>query len=633
MLYGSGGSAPFSFRYAALSSREEHAGWQWSPGSSGTGDCATCVTTDGLKVAAEIRVFGGYDAEDWLLRITNTGAARSALLANVLAMDHEYLVPADGTVTLHYANGSRCVASDFLPQTRRLRPGEEIVLEPVGGRSSDGVLPFVNLQWPGGGEVIAVGWTGQWFMRVARESDDSVRVSVGQRDCSLRLEPGESFRTPRVLRLAWSGDDAETGNNMLRRFLLEHIVPRKDGEPALPPISHNRQLVYYHTGRADEADHLAAVPRAAELGIELFWMDALWYGRGTGTESWAGRVGDWRVDTERFPRGLKPIADAAHAAGMRYMLWFEPERVRPSSLIAKEHPEFLLSREGDSNLLLDLGNPAAREYILETISALISEAGIDIYRQDFNFEPLGYWRAADASDRVGMTEIRHIEGLYWLWDELKRRHPGLLIDNCSSGGRRIDYETTSRSFPLWRSDFTDAGALHEGHMANVGAQVQSVGLSRWVPLHAASVYDPQPYNARSTMSTGVCFYSDIMAEDYDEHGARGVVAEVTRLRPLMLGDLYLLSPLTTEAHDWCAYQFHVAGRDAGFAVFLRRDLSCFSRMTVSLRGIDSEARYRVSMSQDFLQAAPIEMRGGELLALEVAIHKAPGSILLEYQKL
>ena len=79
----------------------------------------------------------------------------------------------------------------------------------------------------------------------------------------------------------------------------------------------------------------------------------------------------------------------------------------------------------------------------ERISSLIEEFGVTIYRQDFNMAPGPVWTEADTPDRVGMSEIRHIEGLYAFWDELLARHPGLVIDNCSSGGRRIDLESIS----------------------------------------------------------------------------------------------------------------------------------------------------------------------------------------------
>src|SRR5205823_8017603 len=127
------------------------------------------------------------------------------------------------------------------------------------------------------------------------------------------------------------------------------------------------------------------------------------------------------------------------------------------------------------NYLLNLGIPAARQYVTDMISRLIEEDGVTCYRQDFNTDPAPFWKAADAPDRVGMTEIRHIEGLYAYWDELVARHPGLWIDNCASGGRRIDLETISRSIPLWRSDLQASPDF----FSQTAMQNQTHGLGLW----------------------------------------------------------------------------------------------------------------------------------------------------------
>ncbi len=103
--------------------------------------------------------------------------------------------------------------------------------------------------------------------------------------------------------------------------------------------------------------------------------------------------------------------------------------------------------------LLDLGNPAAQKWLTDHVDKTITEQGIDLYRQDFNFDPLGYWRGNDAPDRQGITENLHVQGYLAYWDELRRRHPKLLLDSCASGGRRNDLETLRRSVPLHKTDY------------------------------------------------------------------------------------------------------------------------------------------------------------------------------------
>ncbi|MFH1568070.1 MAG: glycoside hydrolase family 36 protein [Gemmatimonadota bacterium] len=623
---------PFSFCLGGQSSRQVMASWE-SEVAADHGDGRRQYRyrdpVTGLCVCAQVTGYEGFPAWEWVLELSNEGPGDTPPITDLMALD--LVVPAgDGDPLLHHAKGSVCEIDDFVPRVTRLRQGAQVEIKPVGGRSSNGVLPFMNLQTATGGYAVAIGWSGQWRARFGR-AGDQVTMAAGMEHLATYLRPGEAIRSPRLLLIEWEGDDADTGTNLLRRVLLEHYSQRnRDGSLATPPTAHPRQLVYYFTGHVSEEDHLAAIDRAAEIGLEAFWVDALWYGAG---EQWWEEVGNWTINRKRFPRGLKPIADKAHAKGMKFILWFEPERVRPKTPLAQEHPDFLLRHpEQSDNLLLDLGNPEARQWMTETIWGVLEEVGVDIYRQDFNFDPIEYWLAADEPGRRGMTEMRHIEGLYAMWDELRARRPGLIIDNCSSGGRRLDLETTSRAFPLWRSDYTDAGAATEGLRCEIGAQCQTAGLSRWLPLHTASVWRLEPYSVRSAVSTGLVFYPDIRPDDYPIDAAHQALAEMARLRPFFLGDHHLLLPLTAAEHDWCAHQFHRADLGAGIALFFRRHHSPFPTMECALKQIDGAARYEVTTATDWRRSAPRQVPGRELAQLAVSLPGQPSSQLLEYRQ-
>jgi len=394
----------------------------------------------------------------------------------------------------------------------------------------------------------------------------------------------------------------------------------------------------------------------APLGIEVYWMDALWYGD---RQEWWEAVGTWQVNRQRFPNGLKPISDAAHAAGMQFILWFEPERVRPDTELDREHPDFLLrSSHNPGNHLLDLGNAVARRWITERVSQILTENGVDLYRQDFNFDPLLYWQAADSPDRIGMAEIKHIEGLYAFWDELRARHPGLWIDVCASGGRRIDLETISRALPLWPSDFPDIIGLPYGLGLHVGDQCINAGLACWVPLFGGGVWNFSPYAVRSQMIGGFTFgcqidlsrfsmdsRQEVTSKEVLAHGqflwdkafpqelARQAIAEWRSIRPFFTGDFHLLVPLTVSEHDWCAWQFHRADLRAGFAMLFRRHRSPYPTATLSLRQIEPDAAYEVSLSQSYDPAPTVRMKGRELQEMSVTIEEWPGSLLVRYKQI
>ena len=658
-------SPPLSFRYNSTDSASLLPTWKRTAAVEEIpGGRVTTITYDdpatGLRLAARVRRFDDFPAVEWVLEFENRSQSDSPIIEDILPLD--MLLPAGpkDRLRLHHAKGSLSVIDDFLPLQDEIWGGQTLKLAPQDGRSSNGVLPFMNLQRPGGGVVLAVGWSGQWAAEFER-NDERLRLAAGMEKTHLLLHAGEKIRTPRILLIDWSGDDPQGGNNILRRLLLAHYMPRLDGELVMPPAAQSLQAYYcIDWAAAAKAElqgmELKAVPKAAELGVEVYWIDASWFGDGG---YWWEEVGNWHVNRRRFPQGLRPISDAARANGMKFILWFEPCRVRRGTRIAREHPEFVLHRTEDSeDLLLNFGNPAARDYMVEAIGKVIAEEGVDIYREDYNFDPLPYWRANDEPDRVGMTEIRFVVGHYEFWDELRRRFDRLWIDNCASGGRLIDLETMSRSLPLWPSDYPDIGGLCDGLAMHAGNQCMRFGLARWVPLMGGGMWNFTPYAARSGMVAGFAFGMHVEHQYFpDEDGpqrytpeellakgytvvddkfpvetAKVAIAEWKSIRQFFTGDMYLLVPLTAATHDWCAVQFHRPDLDQGAALVFRRHKSPLNQMALAMRAIDPQAKYRVSVSPTYEEAPSRRMAGRELVGLMVNIPEAPGSLLVRYTK-
>jgi len=652
-----------SFRLGGRPSHEVLPTWTRETSAVGSPDrrlsrLSYRAAQEGLAATATVRRFTDFPAVEWVVELENHGSFDTPIIEDLLPLDISVPFPPQERLRLHHANGSLCKMDDFLPQVTELSPGNRRSLSPFGGRSSNGVLPFMNLQRDGGGLVLAIGWSGQWSASFER-GQETLRITAGMERTHLRLRPGEKIRTPRILLLEWTGDDMEVGNNLLRQLLLAHYLPRLGGQLVMPPAAQFLQMYFYLSGNAGEQYEMKALPKTAAVGAEAHWVDACWYG---GQGEWWQEVGSWTVNPKKFPHGLRPISDAARAAGLKFVLWFEPERVRKGSQIHREHPEFLVAIEQNpDNLLFNLGMPEARRYLTDMLSDSIAEHGVDIYRQDHNFDPLPYWQAADASDgpdRVGMTEIRYIEGLYALWDELRQRHPGLWVDNCASGGRRIDLETLSRSLPLWPSDFHDTVGLASGLGLHVGDQCINAGLARWAPLFGGGVWNFTPYGTRSEILGGFAFgfhidhqyfYDDdhrsvsrplevmakgktLLDDDFPMADAARAIAEWRSVRPFFLGDFHHLLPLTVSYHDWCAWQLHREDLGAGIAVFLRRHRSPFPVMEIALKRIAPDAQYDVSLSPGYEEAPRRRMSGAELAGLTIAIPQAPGSILLRYTR-
>ena len=247
-------------------------------------------------------------------------------------------------------------------------------------------------------------------------------------------------------------------------------------------------------------------------------------------------------------------------------------------------------------MLLNLGHPGAWQWVVETVSALITENGVDCYREDFNIDPGPFWALADEDGRKGLTEIRFVEGLYRYWDELRRRHPGLLIDNCASGGRRLDLETVSRSVALWRTDYNCFP-----FMKPEASQLHGAGLNLWLPLNATSpmAAPGDTYQARSAYSAGLVLsleefgMNDVQARDFPWDWYRQRISEMKRLRPYFLGDFYPLTPCSIDPDAWMAYQLVVPEKQEGAVLAFRRAESPMTTASFQLQGLQEADNVRV----------------------------------------
>lgn len=588
--------------------------------------CKLCGSVIGwvgdVQAHTKLAVWDDFAAVEMTGVLENVGASPSALLSEIMTVDVE-LGPVVGQLVVHHSRGSTCEATDFMPLTTPLADGQGLDLAPLNGRSSNGTLPFFNLAWEGGGVVVGIGWSGQWHARIEQRGE-KVCLRIGQEHTNLRLLPGERIRTPKVLLVFYEGEEYQCGNNVLRQCLLAHYCPRYHGQLFLPPVTHNTWFVYNEGNETTEENQLATIQRLARLnlGTEVFWLDAGWFEGG-----WPHGVGSWVPRADHFPRGLKPLGDAAHRNGMKFCVWFEPERVAPDSRIAREHPEFVLQGPvnwtGAHDGLFNLGNPEARQYLIGLISSAIAEGGIDIYRNDFNIDPLEFWRAADEPGREGITEIRYVEGLYEMWAELIRRHPGLMIDNCASGGRRIDLETCSLSIPLWRSD-TQCGQQPRP----VWDQVQTSGLTRYVPLNSAGVWAYDQYNFWSVATAGVNHCPNITAPDFDVAELRERVNELLRWRKYWLGNFWALTPVTLSDEDWCAWQLHLPETGEGI-IFAFRRAHAPEVLELRPREIEEHANYEV---HDQETHETMFVSGADFAHVRARVKEAPGVAIMTYQR-
>lgn len=573
----------------------------------------------GLKVSFEAIRFTKYPAIEWVVRFKNERKEETPVLEDIQALDTIFST-SQGEFVLHGARGSFPENTDFAPVRKRISRNSKLDFHPKGGRPSDNYLPFFNLEWSNKGVMIYIGWSGQWLASFIRKDDSSLRVRAGMELTHLRLYPGERIRTPSILLLFWHGERLY-GHNLMRRLILKYYTPKNKDGLVQPPVAYSVHSLYYYNATS-EKNLIDFIKKLAKLnlGVECVWLDAGWFRGG-----WPNGVGNW-FPRKDFPRGLGPVADVAHKKGLKFLVWFEPERVHKGTWLDKEHPEWIIRLRGVPDRLLNLGNNDARKWLTEHISNMIKNYGIDIYRHDFNIDPLSFWRSLDKPDRQGIAEIRYIEGLYAFWDELLKRHPNLIIDNCASGGKRIDLETIKRSVPLWRTDLTCFCGI-----SFTAIQAQTMGILLWLPARSAGTTgycDVDQYKFRSLMSTGISLSVNLLnINETSVKRLRKNIAELKELRQFFDGDFYPLTPYSLGEDRWAVYQLHREDLDQGIVLAFRRPLAPRS-IRVRLYGVYEDHKYELTYKDTAVKKI---VEGNKLInGIRLTLPRPQSSLLIKY---
>ncbi|KXU35381.1 hypothetical protein AXK12_05265 [Cephaloticoccus capnophilus] len=589
------------------------------------------TTAPELQIRAQWRTIGAVT--EWIPTLINNSAKPSERVTGVRSLAASW--PTRGPVDFYGNKGSEARLDDFLDRTEL--DIDTITLMPNGGRSSDGIFPFFALTDRHDSLAIGIGWSGRWDATL-RHASGTLEIEIGLPQVGFVLRPGESVRLPSILLAQAPEATADQARRLVRAHLMKHVVPRGPDGNIFNLISHGTMHQYHVTRVVSEQIEIEAMERAAALGFEAHWVDACWYGN---TTDWDNEVGNWNIRRSDFPRGLRPISDRAHELGMKFIIWMDPERARPNTEWPRTHPELFLSYPDPNSpdpytrrgILLNLGDPRAVDLAFEKISSLITEFNADIYRQDFNMAPLEAWYAADAPDRVGITEIRHVEGLYALWDRIRAAHPGIMIDNCASGGRRIDLETLRRAVMLTRSDAVDVGEEGASEMDIVN-QIQCWGLGHWLVVHSGLNATFDAYAIRGALCAGFMAYRVLPENDQDPEYADAIaaVSEMKRLRSFVAEERIGLIAPDLEKEAWTAYQHHRHSDSSGIIVALRGPGADTDSVTLHPEHIDANATYQVIRWDDYRQSPATQLSGAALKEMVVTIAQTRSSVLVEYQR-
>ncbi len=531
-----------------------------------------------LEVTVEATIFENNATCQWTVYIKNNSNENSGVISDFYALNYTFNT---GDATLYYSMGSNTAASDFSLIKKSLTVKERS-FSGVDGKPSEAYLPYFNIQGESTGMLVGIGWTGQWSAGFS-EIDGKTSITAKQERFNAYLLPDEEVRSPLVSISFLNDDNAINGFNLFRSWIMDSVYPEN--------VKKNYYTVMEVAGpvstrTSDEIIDILdnQIADSVYEEIDAFWMDAGWYSY---NEGWYDGVGNWTVDAARYDKGIKELSDYAAKKGLKHTLWYEPERVFPGTqfhTIGSENEGWLISADGEDNLMWNLANEEAFKYYCDYLLKSMKENGVTIYRQDFNFAPLKYWQKADAEyydGRTGICENHYVTNLYKFLDYLTENIDGLIIDNCASGGKRLDLEMTYRSIAFWRSDYNCA--YHPDLFD--ATQSMTYGISFWLPITGANLYMSDEYAARSAIMPLVLM--DFFSHQHPEYSLHN------EQRALMGGNYYPLDFGSFDNDKLHTMEFISRDAKEGVALIYKRANVKDTEYTLILNGLHTATNYKL----------------------------------------
>ncbi|MGC4807459.1 alpha-galactosidase [Micromonospora sp. DT233] len=454
------------------------------------------------------------------------------------------------------------------------------------------------------GEVWAVhvAWSGDHVTVAERRPTGESTLGGGEllAPGEVLLGPGESYDTP-LLYAAWSG----AGLDGLGDALHAHLRARPQHPRSPRPVTLNVWEALYFDHDLDRLRALA--DHAARVGVERFVLDDGWF---AGRRHDLAGLGDWHVDETVWPQGLAPLIDHVRGHGMRFGLWVEPEMVNPDSDLFRAHPDWVLAVPGRlpppwrHQQVLDLARADAYDHLLGRLDALLAEYdGISYLKWDHN-------RDLTEAGHAGRPGVHaQTRAVYRLLDELRRRHPRVEIESCSSGGARVDLEILRRTDRVWASDCNDA--------------LERLAIQRWTGLllppelvgshvgpqrsHTTGRVHDLGFRAATALFGHFGIEWDIGALGHTERAELAAwVALYKRLRPL----LHAGRVVRVDHPDPAVWAHGVVAADASRAVYAVARLATSVAQVpgpVRLPGLDPNRRYAVRPAAGVPEPAVLQL--------------------------
>lgn len=380
----------------------------------------------------------------------------------------------------------------------------------VGSMPVRKYFPFLALENSATGEVMGIQLycASSWQMEILCKEDDSLAVvgGIADRDFghwSKRLAPGETFETPEAV--------IAKGNSLYQ--VCDCLV--KAQKPKISPLDNKMGILFneYCTtwGNPSFENMKKICDKIAGKGIQFLVIDSGWYGK---TDHWWDSIGDWEVNEVKFPGGMKPIADYIRSKGMIPGLWYEMEAVASGSKYYSQ-AEHLLKKDGvpltvGGRRFWDMEDPWVIDYLSDKVIKQLKECGFGYLKVDYN-DTVGV--GCDDEDGFGEGLRKKVQASRRFFEKIREEIPDIVIENCSSGGHRLE---PSMMELVSQASFSDA---HETLAipliaANIHRVIPPQQSQIWAVLRAGDRDNRIFYSMIATFFGRMCLSGDIY--DLDE---------------------------------------------------------------------------------------------------------------------
>ena len=419
-----------------------------------------CITLEDEYLKAKINlyytIFKDFAAICRHVEIVNSGK-QNLYLERLMAMSMDFAGTDYDVLTL---SGSHINEKNI---NRRHISADTIVIDSNRGASSPQETPAIFLMEREATENFGQVWgfnfvySGDFQAVVQTGQYNSVRVQMGMNPLTFgwSLKENESFVSPETV-MVYSDEGmnkmSQTFHNMYRKRLCRGVYREK-----IRPILINSWEAFCFD--VDEEKCLSLAKKAADLGIELFVLDDGWFKNRVCDKN---ALGDWVEDENKFPNGIEHLVKEINKMGMQVGIWFEPEMVSPNSDLYRKHSDWIIRSQNYEPILsrcqyvLDLSNPEVCDYVIESLSKVLSKTNVTYVKWDMNRHITDLGSYYLEKDRQRELSHRYMLGLYHILDELNKRFPNVLFEGCSSGGGRFDAGMLYYMPQTWTSDNTDA---------------------------------------------------------------------------------------------------------------------------------------------------------------------------------